>query len=74
MPKFYLKSKKMCVLYLYIISVTYACHFQVWQNHINCLLEELVTQLFPVLISPSAEKSNFILQLLQNYTRVSMSF
>ena len=56
MPKFYLKSKKMCVLYLYIISVTYACHYQVWQNHINCLLEELVTQLFPVSISSSAEK------------------
>ena len=55
MPKFYLKSKKMYVLYIWL-SVNYGCHFQVWQNHINCLLEELVTQLFPVLISPSAEK------------------
>ena len=53
MPKFYLESKKMYVLY---VSVTYGYHFQVWQNHINCLLEELVTQLFPVSISPSAEK------------------
>jgi hypothetical protein len=63
----------MNVLYIWLF-VTYGCHFQVWQNHINCLLEELGTQLFPVLISPSAEKSNFILKLLQNYTRVSMSF
>ena len=55
MPKFFLKSKKMYVLYIWL-SVTYGCHFQVWQNHINCLLEELVTQLFPVSISPSAEK------------------
>ena len=46
----------MYVLYLYVISVTYACYFQVWQNHINCLLKELVTQLFPVSISLSAVK------------------
>ena len=47
---------KMYVLYLYIISVTYGCHFQVWQNHIKCLLKEVVTQLFPVSISHNAEK------------------
>ncbi len=46
----------MYVLYLYIITVTYACDFQVQQNHIKCLLKQLVTHLFPVSISHNAEK------------------